>query len=220
MTTIFEEMRQTMIQRQMVPQYVTHPKILQSFKILQREIFVPQEQRSVCYGDTYIAVAENRLMLAPVMLATLIQAAHIFPHEKVLALACSTGYAAIVLSYLAEKVIAIESSSIYVNQMNEAFENNEIFNAQSYLRPLREGCLEQAPYDVIFIEGSVEEIPGEIFAQLAEGGRIVTILSKGKQEPCQGVVIEKREGSLFTNVLFETKIPILKEFHLTKGFEF
>ncbi|AIL12386.1 hypothetical protein IM40_00795 [Candidatus Paracaedimonas acanthamoebae] len=216
----FNAMRQAMIQGQLLPQHVTHPKILQSFKVLLRESFVPQEQQNACYGDVHISVSEDRIMLAPVVLARLIQEAHILPSEKVLALGCSTGYAAIVLSYLAKKVIAVESSSTYVKQMNEAFESYETFNAHSYLGSLMEGYLEHAPYDVIFIEGGVEEIPGALFSQLAEGGRIVAILSKGKQLPCQGAIIEKRDNSIHTNVLFETSAPILKEFQREKGFEF
>ncbi|MBN9342794.1 MAG: hypothetical protein BGO76_07700 [Caedibacter sp. 38-128] len=220
MTANFEAMRQAMIQGQILPQNVTHPKILQSFKVLLRESFVPQEQQNVCYSDMHIPMAEDRIMLAPTILARLIQEAHILSSDRVLVLGCSTGYAAIVLSYLAQKVIAVESNSTYVKQMKEAFESYEIFNAHSYLGTLREGCLEHAPYEAIFIEGGIEEIPGELFSQLTEGGRIVTILSKGKQMPCQGVVIEKRGGSIHTSSFFETSAPILKEFQHTESFEF
>lgn len=219
MTTTFVEMRRAMIQGQIVPQHVTHPKILQSFKVLLRESFVPQAHRNMCYSDMHIPVSEDRIMLAPAILARLIQEAQILPSEKVLVLACSTGYAAIVLSYLAKKVIAVESNSTYVKHMNEAFESYEIFNAHTYLGSLIEGYPAQAPYDVIFIEGGIEEIPGTLFSQFAEGGRVVTILSKGNQMSCQGVVIEKRDGSIWTKALFETSVPILKEFQHEKGFE-
>lgn len=220
MTIIFEEMRQAMIQRQILPQHVTHPKILRGFKMLQREFFVPPIQRNTCYGDMHIPISEDRIMLAPVLLARLIQEAHILLNDKVLVLACSTGYAAIILSYLAKKVVAVESNSTYVHKMNEAFENYEIFNTHSYVGALTKGYLEQAPYEVIFIEGGVEEIPVELFAQLSDGGRIVTILSKEKHGPCQGVVIEKRGASLSTRSLFETRLPHLKEFQSTNRFEF
>ena len=220
MTTNFDAMRQAMIQGQLLPQHITHPKILQSFKRLPREAFVPQEQQNICYSDAHLPVSEDRVMLAPAILARLIQEARVTLSDKVLVLASSAGYAAIVLSYLAKKVIAVESNTTYVKQMNEAFEKYEIFNAHSYLRELTEGCVEHAPYEVIFIEGAVEEIPESLFAQLSEGGRIVTILSKGKQGLCQGVVSEKRNTSLYTGVLFETSSPILKEFQHAKGFEF
>ncbi len=220
MTLNFEEMRHVMIQRQILPQHVTDPKILQGFKVLQRESFVPSVHQNTCYGDMHILISEERVMLAPVLLARLIQEAHILLEDKVLILAGSTGYSAIILSYLAKKVVAVESNSTYVHKMNEAFENYEIFNAHGYIGDLAKGHLEQAPYEVIFIEGRVEEIPIELLAQLSDGGRIVTLLSKEKDSPCQGVVIEKRNSSLFTRVLFETNLPYLKEFQSTNRFEF
>ena len=218
--TNFEEMRQAMILGQLLPQHISHPKILQGFKRLSRETFVSSSHQNVCYGDLLINMPEDRIILAPVILAKLLEGAMIRPTDKVLVLGCSTGYAAIILSYLANKIIAVESHEPYVNFMREMFENYEIFNAHSYLRSLSEGYGEEAPYDIIFIEGAVADIPVTLYIQLAEGGKIVTIFSKDTITICEGVIIEKRENSLHKKILFETNVPILKEFQKKKDFEF
>lgn len=218
--TNFEEKRQAMIQGQLLPQNITHPKILQGFRRLSRETFVPLEFQNICYGDSTIPVSEDRIILAPILLAKLLEGAMIKPTDKVLALGCSTGYAAIVLSYLASRIVAVESHEFYINFMTEAFEKYEVFNAQGCLRSLSEGYFEEAPYNLIFIEGAVEEIPVTLYMQLAEGGRIVTIFSKDRASFCQGVIIEKSMDSLHTRVLFETSVPVLKEFQKKQGFEF
>ncbi len=42
--------------------------------------------------------------------------------------------------------------------------------------PMIDGYAEQAPYDVVFFCGSVEEVPDEIVRQLAPNGRMVAVL--------------------------------------------
>lgn len=220
MTLSFDAMRLAMIQGQLLPQHIKNPKLLQAFTILPRETFVSPQDRTLCYGDGHIVLSQDRIMLAPAILAMLLERAEIKATDKVLTLGCATGYATIIVSYLADKVIAVESYDPYVQHMKEAFETYEIFNSHSVFRALQDGYPEQAPYDVIFIEGAVEEISPALYAQLNEGGRLVTILSKVGQAFNQGVIIEKREGSLYTHVLFETGVPSLKEFQQIRGFEY
>ena len=46
---------------------------------------------------------------------------------------------------------------------------------------LSEGASKHAPFDVIVIEGAVEEISDELVAQLVDGGRIAAIFSQKGQ---------------------------------------
>jgi succinylglutamic semialdehyde dehydrogenase len=45
--------------------------------------------------------------------------------------------------------------------------------------PLKAGWAEGAPYDVIIIDGAIEEVPDAVAEQLAPGGRLATGLARG-----------------------------------------
>ena len=45
--------------------------------------------------------------------------------------------------------------------------------------PLAAGYASEAPYDVIFVGGSVEQVPEALLAQLKEGGRLVAVEGRG-----------------------------------------
>jgi protein-L-isoaspartate(D-aspartate) O-methyltransferase len=45
--------------------------------------------------------------------------------------------------------------------------------------PVEKGLAREAPFDVIILEGSVDEVPAVLFAQLRDGGRLVAVLGDG-----------------------------------------
>ena len=44
---------------------------------------------------------------------------------------------------------------------------------------LAEGCQKEAPFDLIFCEGSVSVMPHALLNQLAEGGRLIVVMGEG-----------------------------------------
>ncbi len=74
-----------------------------------REQFVPAAQRAVAYLDRDIAVtASGRMLIKPMVLAKLLQAAEITSSDRVLDVGCATGYSAAVIGQLASEVVALE----------------------------------------------------------------------------------------------------------------
>jgi protein-L-isoaspartate(D-aspartate) O-methyltransferase len=42
--------------------------------------------------------------------------------------------------------------------------------------PLNAGCSKHAPYNIIYLDGAVEQVPPALTSQLADGGRMVGVL--------------------------------------------
>lgn len=83
---------------------------------------------------------------------------------------------------------------------------------------MRNGWNEEAPYDVIFIEGAVEAIPSIIMDQVKEGGRIVSMQTQGFSAFPHALVLTKNGKNWIRSHPFEAATPCLKEFAVGEKF--
>jgi protein-L-isoaspartate(D-aspartate) O-methyltransferase len=77
--------------------------------------------------------------------------------------------------------------------------------------PFERGLPEQAPYDVIVVNGAVAEVPTAWSAQLAEGGRMVVIVRADNGVAQNGVarLYSKVGGVVTEQILFDAQTPYL-----------
>ena len=173
----FVALRQRMVESQLRTNRVTDENLLAAIHAVPRELFVPRALRSVAYVDDDIEVARGRYLMEPMVFARLAQLAEIEPTDLVLDIGCGTGYSAVVLARLANGVVAVESDPDLAQRATELLRELEVANASVFQGPLEGGHPSQAPYDVIFLDGAAAEIPPAITGQLAEGGRLVAVLT-------------------------------------------
>ncbi|MBN9023658.1 MAG: protein-L-isoaspartate O-methyltransferase, partial [Rhizobiales bacterium] len=158
--TDYAAARTTMVDTQVRTEGVTDHRILRIMGEVPRERFVPARARPFAYTDADIAVKEDghtRHMIRPATLARLLQAATIAPTDFVLVVGSATGYAAAVVAGLASSVIALESDDQLATSAAETLTDTGIGNVAVVTGQLEAGYAAEAPYDVIFIDGAVEE---------------------------------------------------------------
>ncbi len=188
----FERQRLTMVESQLRPNEVTDTRLLSAMRTLPREAFVPQKLRALAYMDEGIEVfpsidgAPARFLLAPMVLARLVQLAAVEPQDAVLDIGCATGYSAAVLARLGRSVIGLEPEPELAEAARGTLREVGIANAEIVEGALARGHPEAGPYDVILLNGSVPEMPETLISQLKEGGRIAAILSSGANTASQG----------------------------------
>ncbi len=146
------------------------------------------------------------------------QAAKIKPEDVVLDLGCGTGYSAAVLARLAAAVVALENDPGLANDATENLTELQADNVAVMLGKLPEGYPEQGPYDVVVINGAIEQVPPAIAEQISEGGRIVAVVDDGGIG--RATVFTKQGGHLSKRVLFEAAVPPLPGFGKQRGFVF
>lgn len=168
-----------MVDSQLRTTSVTALDVLEAFLTVPREAFVPLRKRAVAYIDEDIAVAQGRFLMEPSPFARLVQLAAVKPEDVVLDVGCATGYSAAILSRLASSVIAVESDADLAAQATESLVDLGYDNVVVLNQALERGCPEEAPYDVIVIEGAVDEVPQALTAQLRDGGRLVAVEGVG-----------------------------------------
>ena len=80
------------------------------------------------------------------------------------------------------------------------------------------GSPADAPFDVILVEGAVDEIPEHLLEQLAEGGRLVTVAGQGNSGVAR--VYLKDNGLVTSRRAFNASVKPLPGFERAEAFEF
>jgi protein-L-isoaspartate(D-aspartate) O-methyltransferase len=218
----FATARQKMVDGQVRTNDVTDTRILDAMLALPRELFVPEGRRALAYLDQDLDVSESgarkRYIIKAQVIAKLLQAAEIAPTDKVLVVGTATGYAAALASRLAAKVTATESESALVAKGNEILSQLGFTNVTVKAGAPAEGDPADAPYDVIVLNGATEVAPERLFAQLAEGGRLVGVFAATK--PARATIVTKSHGDLGHRPLFDAAAPILPGMEHVPSFVF
>lgn len=212
--------RLNMVESQIRTNKVTDPEVVGAFESMPRELFVPKGKRGIAYMDEALEIGAGRFMLEPMVLARLLQAARPGPSDVALDVACGTGYATALLSRMVSTVVGLDSIDQLVELGNGLLSGLEIDNAALVAGPLSAGYRKQAPYNVILVNGAVEDLPDALFAQLADGGRLVTVEGGTAVGPGLAVLYEKLSGRLGRRILFDAGTPMLAEFRREPGFVF
>jgi protein-L-isoaspartate(D-aspartate) O-methyltransferase len=172
----------------------------------------------MAYADAVVEVAPGRFLLDPRSFAKLLQLAGVRSSDLVLDVACATGYSAAVQARLARSVVALEQDADLVRIAVEALASVGAANATVVQGPLTAGAKGQAPFDVIFINGAVAERPEGLLTQLADGGRLVTIIREGAQG--RACLFLNRDGRIGVRPDFDATVPLLAGFKKSVGFVF
>ena len=222
MNADFAERRVKMVDGQIRTTDVTSAPLLEAFLSLPREAFVPAGQRDLAYIDEDIRITEGpqgpRFLMEPSPLAKLMQLAGVEADDRVLLIGCGTGYSAALLSRLAASVVALESDAGLAERARATLAELGCDNVAVVQGALREGHMAGAPYDVIFIDGSVEELPESLADQLAEGGRMVAVEGQGNAGVARLFV--KTDGVVTGRRAFNAAIKPLPGFERVEAFVF
>ena len=215
----FKALRQTMVDTQLRTNKVTDANVLAAMGEIPREMFVPEDRASLAYIDEDIHIGKSRCMAEPMILARMIQAAEIGPEDVVLDVACGSGYSSAILGRIARAVVAVESDTELAGAASARLTKLGMDNVVVEIGPINAGWSDQAPYDVIIVNGSCGEMSEAILSQLAEGGRLCGIL-RGPGGTGMAKLFVKSGGVVSNRGLFDANVPILPEFDLEEGFSF
>jgi protein-L-isoaspartate(D-aspartate) O-methyltransferase len=220
--TNFSDLRRNMVDCQLRPNDITSLRILEAMDQVPRELFVPDVQQSTSYADREIQLVSRdesrgpRSMLTPMALGSLLEVADIEPTDYILDVGCLTGYSSAVLAHLAESVVAVEAVPEMVKKATDILSDLEIVNVAVVEGGLAQGQANQGPYDVILVNGAVEQVPAALTDQLKDGGRLVTVVIENGYGRAERFV---RTGGVVSSVsLRDLSAPVLSDFSLVPEF--
>ena len=207
-----------MIDSQLRPNEVNDERIIAAISAVPRDQFVPKIKRTVAYVDEDIEVGEGRFLMEPRVFGRLLTAADVQPSDIVLDIGCATGYSSAVLAHLADAVVAVEENETLAAQAEKKLAEQDIMNVAVVTCTMCEGVAKQGPFDVVFIEGAVEDIPAALVKQLKDGGRLVCVKVEGGVGRAH--IVRKSGGNVSEQSLFDADVMMLPGFEAKQKFVF
>ena len=214
--TDFSQHRTTMVDTQVRPSDVTKFPIIEAMLSVPRENFVPADRRAAAYAGEQLSLAPGRAILDPRLMAKMLDAVDIQSEEMVLDVGPGLGYSSALVARMAEAVIAVEEIPELASEAERALSDISADNVAVVEGPLAEGAAKHGPYDVILLQGAVQNIPEALIQQLKDGGRIAALFVDGALGEMR--LGYKTDGKVSWRFMFNGAAPVLPGFEKERAF--
>jgi len=208
----FADLRERMVQRQIQSRGIVDPRILEAFREVPREAFVSPGHAPAAYEDHPLPIEAGQTISQPYIVALMIEAAEIGRGDRVLEVGAGSGYAAAVMSRMADMVIGIERQRDLVQVARERLDRLGFSNVIIVEGDGTRGCPEEAPFDAILAAASGSHVPKPLVDQLAPGGRLVMPIGNPNWVQHLVKVTKAEDGRLQQSDLGEVRfVPLIGE---------
>lgn len=215
----FEHARTNMVGQQVRSWQVLDERILDLFKQVHREDFVPVQYRNLAFADLNIPLAHGQVMMKPGVEGRMLQSLELKPDDTVLEIGTGSGYITACLAALAKRMCTVEIFADLLQSAEKKLKDSQIDNVEFFNVDVMGDWLPEQAHDVVVVCGSVPVIPDRFKEWVNPGGRLFAIVgdSPAMEAKCltRANVTEWTEESLF-----ETDLTALINSEVTAVFEF
>ena len=190
--TDFVVEREKMVERQLARRGITDKRLLDAFRAVPREAFVPEHLREFAYEDGPLPIEADQTISQPYIVALMIDAAEIVPGERVLEIGGGSGYAAAVMSRIAHEVVSVERHHALAELARERMSKLGFANVRIVEGDGSFGLPAEAPFEAILAAASGSHVPEALLGQLTVGGTLVMPI--GEPNSVQKLVKVTRRG--------------------------
>jgi protein-L-isoaspartate(D-aspartate) O-methyltransferase len=175
------EDREQMIRRQLVARGLRDDRLLEAFRSVPREAFLPPELQEFAYEDSPLPIERGQTISQPYIVALMTAALALSPRDRVLEIGTGSGYAAAILGRMAGQVYTVERHDELATLAARRFEELGLKNVSVRCGDGSLGWREHAPYDAIIVAAGGPGVPPALLEQLAPGGRLVMPVGEGRE---------------------------------------
>src|SRR5437763_15271254 len=147
----FSRDRDRMVRLHLARRGISDPQVLEAIRCVPREAFVPKGLEEFAYDDSPLPIGEGQTISQPYIVALMIEAAEIEPGDRVLEIGAGSGYAAAVMSRIADRVYTIQRQAALAQEAGRrvtdlGYDNVEVIEGDG-----TRGWAEAAPYDALLV---------------------------------------------------------------------
>ncbi len=169
----FVSARQNMVQRQLVRRNIRSPAVIAAMQKVPRERFVANDVQELAYSDCPLPIAAGQTISQPFIVAYMAEALALSPADIVLEIGTGCGYAAAVLSEIANEVYSVERIPSLAEAARGKLQTLGYNNIHVVCGDGTLGWPDKAPFDAIVVTAGGPKIPESLKRQLKIGGRLV-----------------------------------------------
>jgi protein-L-isoaspartate(D-aspartate) O-methyltransferase len=149
------------------------PRVMQALATVPRHAFVPAGEERHAYVNNALPIGHGQTISQPYIVALMTEMLEPQPDDVVLEIGTGSGYQAAVLSQLVRHVYSIEVIPELAEEARERLSRLGFANVSIRVGDGNAGWPEHSPFDGIIVTAAAAGIPGELLAQLGNGGNMV-----------------------------------------------
>jgi protein-L-isoaspartate(D-aspartate) O-methyltransferase len=190
-----DKRRERMVEEQLAARGIRDPHVLGAMARVPRELFVDESATERAYGDHPLPIGYGQTISQPFMVAHVAELLELRGDERVLDVGAGSGYQTAVLAELVPRgqVYAVERipqlAALAARRLLDLGCHAEVCCGDG-----TQGWTAHAPYDAIAVAAGAPQVPDDLLAQLADGGRLVLPVGDHSE---QRLLLIRRRGDRF-----------------------
>ena len=207
----FCDQRLQMVEFQLAGRGIDDERLLEAFRTVPREEFLPTGLAELAYRDGPLPIAKGQTISQPYIVAVTIEALSLHGRERVLEIGTGSGYAAAILSRVAKEVFTVERVEALAEEARLRLQRLGYRNVHVLCADGTLGWPEHAPYDAIAVAAGGPKIPPALRSQLALGGRMVIPVGSKESQSLVRVVRESESRFRKEDLTAVRFVPLIGE---------
>jgi len=162
-------------------------EIVDAFTEVKREDFVQVEEAGYAYEDIPLPIGYDQTISQPSTIAFMLNLLELKEGQKIMEIGSGSGYVIALISNIIKngKVYGVEMIKELAIRSKNLLESSKIVEIIN--RDGKQGLPEFAPFDRILVSASASDVPRHLYAQLNNGGIMVTAVR-------QSIFVIKKEN--------------------------
>jgi protein-L-isoaspartate(D-aspartate) O-methyltransferase len=169
------ESNEEMIREQLIARGVTDHRVIEAFRSVPRDVFVPLNLRASAYDDTPLPLTRGQTISQPFIVGFMTEMLQLRGDEKVLEIGTGSGYQTSILAELAGAVISIERIASLAEGARTLLTELGYGNVAIHVGDGTTGWADAAPYDRIVVTAAAPRVPPPLLVQLSPAGGLLVI---------------------------------------------
>lgn len=170
-------------------------RVLDVMRRVPRHIFVDEALSSRAYEDTALPIGYGQTISQPYVVARMTEALLGQGRPaRVLEIGTGCGYQSAILAHLVDQVYSVERIGALQAGARKHLRLLQLRNVMLRHSDGSAGWAEHAPYAGIIVTAAAQDIPADLMAQLADGGRLVIPVGAQSGQTLEVIV---RSGDVF-----------------------
>ncbi len=195
---MFGDKKERLIKKLVSSGYIHTDEVIEAFRQIPRENFIPEEHRPFSYSDTPLRIGKEQTISAPHMVGLMLELLELKKGNRVLEVGAGSGYHAAMAAHIIGKQGHVYTIEYILELASRAMANVKSIGFNSRITVINadgsKGLPEYAPYDRIMVACGAPDVPQPLMAQLKEGGIMILPVGSGYYQKL--VRVRKVDGKL------------------------